>query len=127
MRELAPIFGLHLPVELRERVEIDLAQQRLDGGVILGRIVHEDARSGSNHISRRTEYRSDSLWRLTLPVQTNYHVKARLGAVLLANIRELVGACVIQRVDIEAVAEVWNLENNWFLIQIAKESESIHD
>ena len=37
--ELAPIFGFHLPVELAERVELDLAQRGLDGSLILRSVV----------------------------------------------------------------------------------------
>jgi hypothetical protein len=39
-----------LPVEARERVEDDLTEQRLDGGVILRRVVQEYAWDGETTV-----------------------------------------------------------------------------
>ena len=42
MGELAPVFGLHFPVELAERVELDLPQRGLESLLILRTVGYED-------------------------------------------------------------------------------------
>ena len=59
--ELAPIFGFHLPVELAERVELDLAQRGLYGSVILVSVIHEDARHGHGEVGGRASPRRECL------------------------------------------------------------------
>jgi hypothetical protein len=42
---------------------------------------------------------------LAFPIRTDHQIEAWLGAVLLADLRELVGARVVERIRPEAVAE----------------------
>jgi hypothetical protein len=65
-------------------------------------------------------------WGLTLPVRADHRV-AGLRAILLADVREFVGACVIKCIDPKAVAEVRHLENDGLVIQVVEEAEPVHD
>ena len=126
MRELAPVLGLHLPVELRQRVEDDLTDHRLDGLVILLGVIHENARNDKRQRRGRAHHCRDAGWRLALPVRADHHVEAGLGAVLLADLGELVGARVIERIDPEAIAEIRHLKDDGLFVQRV-EAGAIHD
>ncbi|MNO99720.1 hypothetical protein D3C76_914960 [compost metagenome] len=126
MRELGPVLDLHLPVELRQRVEVDLAQHWLDGLAILSRVVHENARYGKRQRRGRTHHCCDASRCIALPVRADDHVEARFGPVALANLGKLIGACVIQRIDPEAFAKVRYLEDKRLFVQWQK-AGAVHD
>ena len=92
MRQLVPVLGLHFPVELAERVELDLAQRGLDGRVILGGIIHEDARHGYGEVGGRAHHAGNAGRGLAFPVRPHDHVETGLGAVLQTKLAHLVGA-----------------------------------
>ena len=115
--ELAPVFGLHLPVELAERVELDLAQRGLDGRVILGGVVHEDARHGHGEVGGRAHHAGNAGRGLAFPVRPHDHVETGLGAVLLPKLAHLVGARVVHRDRPETVAKVGHLNDHRLLFE----------
>ena len=126
MRELAPVLGLHFPVELRQRVVDDLTDHRLDGLVILLGVIHENARNDKRQRRGGAHHCRDPGWGFALPVRADHQIEARLGAVLLADLGELVGARVIVRVDPEAISEIRHLKDDGFLVQ-RHEAGAIHD
>ena len=66
--ELAPVFGLLFPVELAERVELDLPQRGLDSRLILGSVVNEDARHGHGEVGGRAHHTCNASRGLAFPV-----------------------------------------------------------
>ena len=117
MRRLAVVLHLHRAVELAQRIHHDLIDDRLDGRGILGRRILEDPRDDEDEIRGRTDRRGDALGQLAGPVRPHDHVEAGLGAVLLADPADLVGALVVHRVDVEAVAEVRHLDHRRLLVE----------
>ena len=115
--ELAPVFGLHLPVELAERVELDLAQRGLDGSLILGTVGYEDARHGHGEVGGRAHHAGNAGRGLAFPVRPHDHVEPGLGAVLLTKLAHLVGACVVHRDRPETVAKVGHLNDHRLLFE----------
>ena len=92
MGELAPVFGLLFPVELAERVELDLPQRGLDSRLILGSVVNEDARHGHGEVGGRAHHTCNASRGLAFPVWPHDHVETGLGAVLQTKLAHLVGA-----------------------------------
>src|SRR4029434_3512348 len=88
MRELAPVLGLHLAVELRQRVVDDLTDHRLDGFLLLRRVIHENAWNHKHQRRGRAHYCRDAGWSFALPVWADHQVEAGLGAVGLADLGE---------------------------------------
>ena len=68
MRELAPIDRLHFSVELRERIEIDLTDYRLDDLVFLGRVVHKSTRGCEHHVRGGAHHGSNARRRIARPI-----------------------------------------------------------
>jgi ABC-type transport system involved in cytochrome c biogenesis permease subunit len=117
VRQLAPILGLHLAVELRQRVIDDLTEHRLDSRVIRIGVIHKNARNDKRQRRGGTHHRRDPGGLLALPVRANDQIEAGFGAVLLADLGEFVGARVIVRVNPETISEVRNLKNDGFFVQ----------
>src|SRR6476660_1802685 len=95
--------------------------------MIFRRVVHEYTWCCGDHGSGGSQHCLNAARCRTLPVRADHQVEAGLGCVLLTDPRKFVGACVIKRVDPEAVAEVGNLEDDGSLIQTVKEAETIYN
>src|ERR1700730_13871470 len=59
----------------------------------------------------------DAVGYSAVPAWADHEVEARIGSVLLADSRELIGARVIERIDPEAIAEIRDLEGDGRLVQ----------
>src|SRR5262245_45587886 len=117
IRKLAPILRLHLSVELRERVEVDLADRWLDRAVILRRVVHENARTRQHLIRGGAHHGNDARWDFALPIRADHQIETRPGPILLSDLCEFIGTRVIKSVDSEAIAELRHLEDHRLLLQ----------
>src|SRR6185295_20227964 len=98
-------------------MENDLAEHRLDGRLVLRRVIHEDARSDKGERRRGTHHRRDAGWSFTLPVWADHQVEAGLGAVGLADLGEFIRARIVQRIHPEAIAEIRYLKDDRFLVE----------
>ena len=83
-------------------------------------VIHKNARGHSHYRSGRPQHGQDAGWSIPLPARTNDHIEARLGAILFADLRELVGARVVECKDPEAIAEIRNLEDDGLLVQVVQ-------
>ena len=104
-------------VEVRQRIGHDLVDHRLDRRPVLRRVVHEDARDDVGELGRAADDCGDAGGHVTVPVRPDEQVEAGLGAVGLADLRELIGARVVERVDPEPVAEVRHLDDHRLLVE----------
>ena len=62
---------LHFPVELSQRIHIDLADQLLDCALVLRRVIDENARSNYAAVSLGAEDLRDALWHFAFPVRSD--------------------------------------------------------
>jgi hypothetical protein len=85
MRELAPVLGLHLPVELRQRVEDDLIEHRLDGRVILRRVIHENARGAKRRQTPKSGPARMCVMRGSLTLEKPLPLKLTLSPTISCN------------------------------------------
>ena len=99
---------------------------RLDRRPVLGSVVHEHARDGVGQRGRTADDRLDAGGLFAFPVRTDDQVEAGLGVVGLADLRELVRARVVHRVDPEAVAEVRDLDDDRLFVE-REEAEAVDD
>ena len=90
---------------------------RLNGLLVLGRVVHEDARGDEAGVGRSAEDLGDALGHFALPVRADEQIEARRGAVHLAEVDEAVGAQINGLIDPEAVAEVGHLDDDRGLVE----------
>src|SRR5271157_1292768 len=88
--------------------------------LVLGCVVQLNARNGKRQIRGRAHYGGDARRDLTLPVRSDDHVEAGLGAVLLADPADFIRAVVVDRIDPETFAKVRHLEHHRLLVQRSK-------
>jgi hypothetical protein len=68
---LLQFFGFHFPIELGERIEDDPVDHRLNGRVILRRVIRENARDDKRQCCGRPDHRRDASGRFALPVSAD--------------------------------------------------------
>ena len=126
VRELAPVLGLHLPVELAQRIDLNLAQRGLDGRVILGGVIHEDARHRHGEVGGRAHHAGNAGRGCAFPVRPHDHVETGLGAVLQPELADLVRARVVHRERPETIAKVGHLQDHR-LLRERQIAQPVHD
>ena len=126
MRELVPVLGLHFPVELAERVVLNLAQRGLDGRVILRSVIHEDARHRHGELGGRAHHAGNAGGGCAFPVRPHDHVETGLGAVLQPKFANLGRARVVHRERPETVTKVGHLNDHRFLCE-RQPAQPVHD
>jgi hypothetical protein len=89
----------------------------LDRGLVLRRVVLEDARHDERGIGRRAKQLRDPSRHLPVPLRADQKVEPRRGAIHLADLREAVTADVDGLVDPEAIAEIRDLHDDRRLLE----------
>lgn len=115
--DVGPVDRLHLAGKVLERIKDDAVDYRLDRGLVLGRVILKDARDGVGERRRAPNHLADAVRLQAAPSRPHQQVEAGLGVVGLAEPAELVGACVVEGVDPEAVAKVGHLRDDGLLVE----------
>ncbi|MCY1529380.1 hypothetical protein D9M68_645200 [compost metagenome] len=112
-----PVDGLHLAVEVFQRIKDHLVDLLLDGLPVLVRVIHEDARNDVGQRCRAANNGLHALGLLAFPIWPHQQVEAGLALVGFAQFPELIGAVIIERIDPEPLPEIRHLGNDRLFVQ----------
>src|SRR5262249_16488070 len=104
-----PVFGLHLSVELGERIDHDLAKQRLYRSLVFWRVILENARENSSQISGGTIHLGNSVGLFASPIRPNEKIETRLRPMLFSHVSKRIGTRVTELKCPEPVPEIGDL------------------
>lgn len=126
MMYLAPVLPPHCAIELRrKRVEVNPPDDLLRGVQILGRTVRVDARNSERQVRFGSYNIFDTIGCSALPVRADEKVTALRCPILLADVRKLLSARIVQCIEPEALTKVWDLEDDGLRIEVVKDASTI--
>src|SRR4030095_8389930 len=88
-----------------------MLQHGLDGLLILGSVILENARANKSAFSSASKNLCDSFWRLIIPIRTYQHIEAGFTTVHLAKLRKGISTQIHYLINPKPVAKVWHLDH----------------